>query len=147
MPESVPSRKKLLVADVPEMRPRLSRILGGLELAFAATLEDAVRAMSRRTFDLIVIGVHFDESRMFDLMRHVRLDENNSAKPVVCVRGHLLESTAISLEGLDIAIKALSGSGFVDFARFSDDAAGDAAIRRIIDRVLEINGDMNPSQD
>jgi CheY-like chemotaxis protein len=134
--------KKILAADVPEMRPRLARILDGLEPVFVATLDEAVRAMTRQAFDLIVIGVHFDESRMFDLLRHVRLDENNRAKPVVCVRGHLLESTAISLEGLDIAIKALSGNVFLDFARFSDDAEGDAAIRRIIDRTLEINGDM-----
>ena len=139
--------KTILVADVPEMRPRLASILAGHTPAFVETLDEAVRAMERRVFDLIVIGVHFDESRMFDLLRHVRLDERNRTKPVVCVRGHLLESTAISIEGLDIAIKALSGNVFVDFARFSQDAEGDAAIRRIIERVLAINGDMNPAQD
>jgi CheY-like chemotaxis protein len=139
--------KSILVADVAEMRPRLSVILSRLEVTFVGTLDEAVKAMHRRMFDLIVIGVHFDESRMFDLLRHVRLDEKNRAKPVVCVRGHLLESTAISLEGLDIAIKALSGNVFVDFARFGTDAEGDAAIRRIIDRTLDINGEMNPGQD
>ena len=138
--------KSILVADVAEMRPRLSAILSGLALTFVGTLDEAVKAMQRQMFDLIVVGVHFDESRMFDLLRHIRVDDNNRAKPVICVRGHLLDSSAISLEGLDIAIKALSGNVFIDFARFSTDAEGDAAIRRIIDHTLEINGDMNPGQ-
>ena len=137
--------ESILVADVREMRPRFGRILAGYELAFVGTLEAALRAMHERSFDLIVIGVHFDESRMFDLLRHVRLDERHRAKPVVCVRGHFLESSAISLEGLEIAIKATSGNVFLDFVRFTDDAAGDAAIRRIIGGLLRMGGDINPS--
>jgi CheY-like chemotaxis protein len=137
----------ILVADVPPMRKRLSRILDGHDLHFVTTLDEALRAMQARAFEMLVIGVHFDESRMFDLLRHARLDEKNRGKPIVCVRGHLLESTAISVEGLEIAVKSLSGNVFIDFERFSNDEDGNAAIRRVIDRVLEINGDLNPVKD
>jgi DNA-binding response OmpR family regulator len=128
--------KKILLADVPPMRARLSRILERHELSFAGTLDQAVRAIAAKQFDLLVVDVHFDESRMFDLLRQLRRQSALQGAPIVCVLGQGFESAAITVEGLEIAAKALECSLFIDFSKFSADEAGDAEIRRQIEALL-----------
>src|SRR3954468_11838376 len=120
--------KKILVADGQDIDARIGAILKPHELTFVRTLGEALRALERNDFDLLVIGVHFDESRMFDLLRQVRADERYRHKPVVCVASQRFD-TPISLQGLEIATRALAASAFIDFARHGDYAAGNAAIR------------------
>jgi len=127
--------KKILVADGQDISRRIDKILKAYELTFVHTLGEAVRALDRLDYDLIIIGVHFDESRMFDLLRHVRAEERYQAKPVVCVASQRFGSP-ISIEGLEIATRALAASAFIDFARYGDDDEGNAAIRSVVERFL-----------
>src|SRR4051794_21969321 len=106
--------KRVLVADGPEIEARLAPVLGGHELSVAHTLHEAAGLIERREFDLIVVGVHFDESRMFDLLRYLRSAGRNRATPAVCVLGRRFESQTISIEGLEIAARALAANAFVD---------------------------------
>src|SRR5712691_12016699 len=115
-------RKKILVADGQDIAGRIGKILEPYELTFVRTLGEATRALDRTDYDLVIIGVHFDESRMFDLLRQVRADERYRAKPVVCVASQRF-GTPISLEGLEIATRALAANAFIDFARHGDDDA------------------------
>ena len=46
--------------------------------------------------------------------------------PVVCVRSHRFVSPAISIEGLEIAAKALACNLFLDLTKYPDDASGNA---------------------
>jgi PleD family two-component response regulator len=132
--------KKILVADGPDIERRLGTILKPHEPTFVHTLAEAKRALARENYDLIIIGVHFDESRMFDLLRQVRADERYQAAPVVCVASQRFD-TPISVEGLEIATRALAADAFVDFAKLGDHEAGDAAIRSVVERLL---GDRAP---
>src|SRR3954463_16131380 len=127
--------KKILVADGRDVPRRLAPILEPHEPTFVHTLADAKRALARDGYDLIIIGVHFDESRMFDLLRQVRADERYQATPVVCVASQPFD-TPISVEGLEIATRALAADAFVDFARHPNRDAGDAAIRGVVERLL-----------
>src|ERR1700704_6252322 len=117
-------RKKILVADGQDIKGRIGKILAPYELTFVRTLGEATRALDREDYDLIIIGVHFDESRMFDLLRQVRADERYQAKPVVCVASQRFDRP-ISVEGLAIATRALGANAFIDFARHDDHEAGD----------------------
>jgi DNA-binding response OmpR family regulator len=132
--------KKILVADGPDIERRVSAVLQPHELSFVHTLAEAKRALARDDYDLIIMGVHFDESRMFDLLRQVRADERYQATPVVCVASQRFD-TPISVEGLEIAARALAADAFVDFARYGDHDAGNAAIRAVVERLL---GDRAP---
>jgi PleD family two-component response regulator len=126
---AVPMKKTILVADHSDAR--LSAILAGHDLAFVSTLDEAKAVLAVRVFDLVTISVHFDESRMFDLLRYVRWQERHRATPVVCVLTADFTRHAIAAEGLEIAINALGGTYYLDLK-----LVGDGAARSAIDDLL-----------
>ncbi len=86
MPESKTpplSGKKILVAV--ENCQRLERLLEGHELTLASTVEEAKRELESCEYHMVILGVMFDESRMFELLRLVRTFEPNRLTPVVCM--------------------------------------------------------------
>ena len=130
-------RRRILVADTPEGDRRLSEILAGHEVVFARTMGEAQRLLEQQDFDLVIVGVHFDDSRMFDLVRHVRSRGRHADWPVACVRSHrFVSAAAISIEGLQIAAKALACNLFVDLTKYPDDAQGNAEVRKLLDELL-----------
>jgi CheY-like chemotaxis protein len=129
--------KHILVADTSDSDRRLSAILGGHDLLFARTMGEAQRLLAQRPFDLVMVGVHFDDSQMFDLVRHIRAGGSHAERPVACVRSHRFASAAsISIEGLEIAARALSCSLFLDLTKYPDDARGNAEVRKLLDELL-----------
>ena len=109
--------RKILIADTPEADRRLSAILSG--------------------HDLVMISVHFDESRMFDFLRHLQASGKHASVPVVCTRSYRFVSPAISIEGLEIAAKALGCKVFLDLTKHPDNAQGNAAVRQLVDELLK----------
>ena len=129
--------KRILVADTSDSDRRLSAILAGQDVTFARTIGEAQRLLAQQQFDLVMIGVHFDDSRMFDLVRHVRAGGHHAGKPVACVRSHrFISAAAISLEGLEIAARALACNVFLDLTKYPDDAHGNAEVRKLLDALL-----------
>jgi CheY-like chemotaxis protein len=124
-------KKTVLVADTGDVR--LSTVLAGYSLTFVSTLDEAKMVLSGRNFDLVVISVHFDESRMFDLLRYVRWQERHRATPVVCVLTLDFARHAIAAEGLEIAVKALGGTTYLDLK-----AIGDGEARHVIEDLLGV---------
>lgn len=128
--------KKILVADVPQMDGRYAAAFAGLELAFVRTLGAAHQALESGRCDLVAIGVYFDDSQMFDLLRYIRADEECSEVPVLCVRGRC-GFTAVSARTLEMTCKALAADAFIDLLHFADDAAGNAALRAAASQFIE----------
>ncbi len=130
-------QKHILVADTSDSDRRLSAILAGHDVVFARRLGEAHRMLAQREFDLVMVGVHFDDSQMFDLVRHIRAGGNHAARPVACVRSHRFASAAsISLEGLEMAARALECNLFLDLTKFPDDARGNAEVRKVLEALL-----------
>lgn len=127
--------KRILVADVPQMDGRYNAALGGWEVAFVRTLSQARRAITER-YDLVVIGVYFDDSQMFELVRAIRADERCAEVPILVVRGRT-GFTAVSARALEVALKALGADEFIDLALLGDDAAGNSALRATAKRLLK----------
>ncbi|HEV3010018.1 MAG TPA: hypothetical protein VGX52_13370, partial [Burkholderiales bacterium] len=86
--------KKILVADVPQMDARYSAALAAWEIAFA-------------------IGVCFDDSRMFDLVRALRVDAVHREVPIVCVRGRSGGQRGVTRRGGAAAQGLISASSSV----------------------------------
>jgi hypothetical protein len=127
---------KVLIADTPAGDRRISEILSGHELEFVRTLADAQRAVERDGFALVLVGVHFDESRMFDLLRYVQARGEPRGCAVICMRSHHFASSAISIEGLEIATRALGCNLFLDLTWYADDAAGNGAVRQLLEALI-----------
>ena len=133
--------KRILVAV--EDSERLRRILAGHELTVPKSVDQAKAELQKREFAMIVLGVHFDESRMFELLRLVRTYKVNEVTPVVCMLTAESRLSDVAIEGLDHAVKAMLANAFLNLNKFPDDAAGNARVRRIIDYLILIDGDMH----
>lgn len=105
---------KVMVADVPEMDERIGHCLPGHELVFVRTLREAMTALRHDGYSLIVIGVLFDESRMFELLTYVRSLPHYRDAAVVCVQGAEMMMPEAVMHTVDMAVKALGGTAFVD---------------------------------
>jgi hypothetical protein len=104
----------ILVANVPGMDSRLRSLLPGEELCFVRNLEDAKRTLQDRPVRMIIIGVRFAESTMFDLLVHVRSQLKYRTVPVVCVQGTQVPRSEIVRHGIGIAVKLLGADAFLD---------------------------------
>jgi CheY-like chemotaxis protein len=105
----------VLVADVPEMKEVLGSCFRDQQLTHACSFDAAVRQLRLNPFDLIVIGLHFDESRMFVLMQFIRSLPQCSRTPIICVRGMPSILSSAAREGIRHAVLAAGGDAFVDF--------------------------------
>src|SRR5688572_26619540 len=136
-------RTKIMLAVVHDNRERLERVLAGHDLVFVETSDEARRLMENERFGLVLLGVHFDESQMFSLLGDIRAHAMYRKVPILCVLGswgRMLSEVAV--EGLDHAVKALMANGFLNLLHFADDAEGNARIRRIVDYLILIDGDL-----
>jgi hypothetical protein len=118
---------RVLVAVPPPAAPFLADTLERrAKVVFSHTYDDAARRLhTRGEFDLVLCGVYFDRSRLFDLVKlvHRRL-------PVVCCRVLRFEMPSISMQALRIACETL-GAEFIDLPALRQaqgDAAADAAL-------------------
>jgi hypothetical protein len=105
---------KVLVAEVPEMDERIRECLPDHELVFVRTLHEATAALRHDGFSLIVIGLHFDESRMFELLTYTRSLRHYKDASIVCVQGLDIILPEAAMRTVDMAVKALGGTAFVD---------------------------------
>jgi DNA-binding response OmpR family regulator len=128
--------RRVLVADTAEGDRRIGAILAGYEIAFVRTLEEARRALKDDGFGLVLIGVHFDDSRMFDLLRTLQSTPGKAGRCVVCMRSQRFVSTAITIEGLEIAARTLGCALFLDLTWYADDPTGNQAVRTLLDALL-----------
>lgn len=125
----------LLIADGPEGSETIQKVLQpGFRFLTAATFDDCV-ARLHEDFQMILCGVHFAESRMFDLLRVAKSDARSRAKPVLCYRDLPSQLSMTNFEALEISCKALGAAGFVDLYALRERVGIDRAdreLRRIV---------------
>lgn len=70
------TQKRILVASTPDGRHRAQQALSKkYDLQFVSTVREAESLLSEHghsAFDLIICGIHFDDSRIFELLEFVR---------------------------------------------------------------------------
>jgi hypothetical protein len=110
----VPTR--VLVADVPEMDEKIRDCLPGHDLTFVRSMHDAISKLRHDGFQLVVIGLEFDESRMLELLQYVRGLARYKDVPVVCVHAENMNLSDAVMKNIDVAVKALGGIGFLNLA-------------------------------
>ena len=127
----------ILIADAPDGVVNLERILGpGHELVIAHSTTAALVVLKEQTFDLIIVGVHFDESRMFDLISKIRMISANADKPLICFCTRDNEMTRIMHNSLECSSKAFGAWMYLDQHEYNQTQDPDGELRRIIERCL-----------
>jgi len=127
---------RILVADLPSMDARYAAAFTGWPLVFVRSMEEASAALEAPHYDAIAIGVYFDDSQMFDLVRAIRGHELHNEVPILCVRGGP-GFAAVTTRTLEIAVQALSADCFIDLLQFQDEKSGEAALRAALQRYVK----------
>jgi hypothetical protein len=130
---------RILLAVVPTAARRIARALHDQKLLVVGSSGEAVRTLRLERFRLIVLGIYFDESRMFELLPIAQASELNRQTPVLCVRGVAGQLSAAAVKGLARTALAL-GHEWLDMATIPDDHAGQELLRRQLLRLLERAG-------
>lgn len=130
-------RATILIATAEDGQQRLRRVLAGCEVALAATCEEASAQLAQRDFELVILGSHFAESSLFDVL--LRLPREQRGR-VVCVQAvpfsHGLGRR--TFEAFRSACLALGAGLVLDLTRFPEDAEGDARLRELLRPELTI---------
>src|SRR5215216_1753856 len=98
----MPTTTRVLVANVAEMDDKIRECLPTHDLSFVRTMQEAVRALRRDGFQLIVIGLDFDESRMLELLQYVRTLTAYKDVPVICVHAEYLNLSEAVMRNIDV---------------------------------------------
>jgi PleD family two-component response regulator len=144
MPHPPKAPAKVMLAIVAEKVELWRRILEGHELVSVMTLREAMRRLAEEdNLRMVIIGVHFDESRMFTLLGDIRAHPKYRSIPVLVVLSPgQYAFSGIAVEGIDRAVTALGANGFLNLDHFPDNAEGEARIRRIVDHMIVSGGNL-----
>jgi hypothetical protein len=128
----VPQSLPVLIAAIPVAAERLCRLLPDHRPVCPTTLAEAQVALGRERFALAVMGVHFDESRMFDLMSYARTSSLNRGVPIICVLGVRRTMSNLTVHLLEETINGMAGCQFLNLTVIADDEAGNARVRAML---------------
>ena len=126
---------RVVVAVSPELRPRIRAILPACELRFVEVGAELLRALEEERCDMLILGVHFDESTAVAALQHVL--SHGEMCPVVFVRGRRTIYGERSLRALRMALDELGAQNFIDLLAYPDDALGNARVQAMLERVIE----------
>jgi CheY-like chemotaxis protein len=126
---------KILIAASPEPRQLVERMLAGHELCCAESMEQARESMCEGSYDLILCTLLFDESKMFDLLRHAKSKPKWQPVPFVCtrVKSHL-QWSSITLKAVEFTCQAMGAAAFLDIDNYPTDTLRE--MRKAIERFL-----------
>jgi hypothetical protein len=133
----VPQSRPVLVAAIPLAAERLCRLLPDQRTVCPTTLDEAQAALARERFALAIMGVHFDDSRMFDLISYARASSLNRGVPIVCVLGVRRKLSTLTVHLLEETINGMPGCQFLNLTVIADDAAGNARVRGMLMEYLD----------
>jgi len=133
----MPIPTKVLAAATAEMDEKLQECLPGHELHFVRTMAEAIGALRHDGFQLVVIDLNFDDSRMLELLQYVRSLPAYREVPLMCVHGDQLNLSEAVMKNIDVAVKALGGIAFLNLRDGAIDYRHDCSF---LDRVATESG-------
>ncbi|OWW20564.1 hypothetical protein [Noviherbaspirillum denitrificans] len=114
------ARPRLLIAVRPEDIAFSKVVLGDeFNTVICHSYEDACAAIVSGV-DLVTCGVHFDNGRVFDLLRRVRGDPGTAELPFFILLGAGSRYSPAIIQGIRAAAKLLKVTAFTDLNRFAD---------------------------
>jgi hypothetical protein len=141
-------RPRVLAAVSRHSLPLLTELLGGwCELTPAFTIRDALAHAKRGEIEAVVIGLHFDGSRMPVLLEALRTDPATRDVPVVCCR---LRPTMLlqTMRAARLVCEALDAAAFVDVFELRSRAGTAVAAVRVrseLRRALALTAGCTPA--
>jgi hypothetical protein len=124
---------RLLIAIRPSDTGLLLQSFGkDCDVVVCTTLERARLALVQSaTFDAILAGVHFDEGRIFDLLRLTKSDPRTRAIPFFCVAVSGHDLSAAMLRSIETAGVSMGAECLFDLNRWRSELGDEAACAKL----------------
>lgn len=127
----------ILIADTTDGIANLQRILSSEhDLVAATTMKQALYSLKEKAFDVIVVGVHFDDSQMFDLIQEIRSCPKNAQKPLICFCSRNTNMTRVLHTTLDYSTRMLGAWMYLNQYEYVSHDDPDSELRRVFGRCL-----------
>jgi len=115
------TKARILIATADQGAERLLRLLGPEHsIVRADSVDKAIVAAQTEIFDLIICGVDFDQSRMFELLRAVKRNGHLKPKPFICFRHSQSALGKASETGLLTAARVAGATCYLNSIGMSD---------------------------
>ena len=105
-------------------------------MRFVENLGAGKALREREGIKLILVGVRFDESRMFDFLDYIRHDARHKKIPIVAAIIIPTDMSPETISGLAHTTKIFGASVFVNLNDFTDDNFDNTRIRLMIEALL-----------
>lgn len=127
---------RILACTIPGAEARLRAALPDAGFQFVFTTAEALAALKPGAFDLLILGMRFDESRALEFLQRVRENASLEGLPVVGIRG-AARPAVISPQHFDLPMWAMGARDVIDFSAIPSNEAGDRHVR---ERLLRCAG-------
>jgi hypothetical protein len=127
---------RVLAAVSPRAWPRLAAILRDWPTVVVSTREELERALNRQRFDMIIVGMHFDQSAACEVLRFIV--KRGVRVPLVCIRALPFERGlgAASIDAFRLASHELGAHNFLDLLEYPASEAGNRRLRWLLQELL-----------
>jgi hypothetical protein len=130
--------KRILVAATASSAQLLKKVFEPhFELRFSTSLDHA-RLLLDQDIDLVACDTHFDDCRMFDLLRLSKANPISRPIPFLCLRvvEGALDKTLY--QSVDIASSALGAAAFVDLFDLKNKCGDERAYKKLNNLVARL---------
>jgi CheY-like chemotaxis protein len=125
---------RVLACTVPLAEQRLRSALPGARLQIVFTTAEALEALGREDFDLLILGMRFDESRALEFLQRIHADPAlQPLPPLVGIRG-AASPVVIAPQHFDLPMWAMGACDVIDFYAIPDSEPGNRHIRERLER-------------
>jgi CheY-like chemotaxis protein len=125
---------RVLACTVPLAKRRLAAALPDDSLEVVYTSAEALEALRREPFDLVIIGMRFDESRALEFLQRIHADAGSGPlPPIVGIRG-AATALVVSPQHFDLPMWAMGACDVIDFSAIPDNEVGNRHIRERLTR-------------
>lgn len=134
----MPKRKILVAATEAGHNLARKALSKKYDLKLVSTLSEAQAALTlseialperRSSFDLVICSVHFDDSRMFELLEHVRKVDHYDKLPFLVIT---VMPTVVPVDSsIKAGAEALGAYGFLDLHLLPQEEAGKILLRTV----------------
>jgi hypothetical protein len=132
----------LLIAVSPQDIQLVHDVLGEeFNLLVCHSFQDAETLLAK-DISLVTCGVHFDQGRMFDLLRLVRSRPHLHDVPFLLALGREVRYSPAILQGIETAAESLGATAFINMLELVSSMGKEEAyedMRRTVRRLLHLN--------
>jgi PleD family two-component response regulator len=129
-------RTRILVAQEKSCIHVLEDALAGYDVVPTTTLQEAERMLIENGIDLIVIGIHFDDSRAMELVKYVRDSSSHKKTPIIVVRYWPSDHAKILRQTMDIMKSVHAISAYIEAD--ADEKPFIERVRSTVDQTLPV---------